>query len=171
MGDRFILGIDPGPETSGMVLYRLAEDPRTGWGRVIRSRKDANLVELRAELTGGDVRNGLNPNTFEVVLECTQAGPPSTAVVKTTEVVGRLMEACDTRGIRWHAYYRREVLQALDCAKKGNKDALVRAALIEIHGGTRQAAIGTKKSPGPLYGVSSHAWQALGVVAAHLLPF
>ena len=66
MGDRLILGIDPGPETSGMVLYRLAEDPRTGWGRVIRSRKDANLVELRAELTGGDVRNGLRPGSFEV---------------------------------------------------------------------------------------------------------
>jgi len=170
MGDRYILGIDPGPETSGMVLYRLGGPARTGWGRVIRSRKDANLVELRAELAGGQVLAG-TLHTFEVVLECTQAGPPSTAVVKTTEVVGRLMEACDSRGLTWRAYYRREVLQALDCAKKGNKDALVRAALIELHGGTRQVAIGTKKNPGPLHGVSSHAWQALGVVAAHLLPF
>ena len=91
-------------------------------------------------------------HTFEVVLECTQAGPPSTAVVKTTEVVGRIMEACDSRGLTWRAYYRREVLQALDCAKKGNKDALVRAALIELHGGTRQVAIGTKKNPGPFTG-------------------
>ena len=55
--------------------------------------------------------------------------------------------------------------------KKGNKDAMVRAALIELHGGTRQVAIGTKQNPGPLHGVSSHAWQALGVVATHLLPF
>ena len=38
--------------------------------------------------------------------------------------------------------YRRDVLQALNC---------------------------TKKAPGRLYGVSSHAWQALGLVMAHRL--
>jgi len=32
-----------------------------------------------------------------------------------------------------------------------------------MYGGTRDAAVGTKKTPGPLYGVSGHAWQALAV--------
>ena len=107
-------------------------------------------------------------NWCEVVVECTQAGPPSTAVVKTTEVVGRIMERCDLRKIDCEPYYRREVLQALDCAKKGNKDGYVRAACIELHGGEKSVAVGTKKAPGPLYGVSSHGWQALGVVCTHI---
>ncbi len=59
--------------------------------------------------------------------------------------------------------YRREVLRGLDVTGKGNRDSLVRQRLIEIHGGDRASAVGTKKQPGPLYGVSSHAWQALAV--------
>ena len=74
-------------------------------------------------------------------------------------------------GVPCHTYYRREVLQALHCARKGNKDSLVRAALIEMHGGDKSAAGGNKKNPGPLHGVSSHAWQALGVVVTHTLAF
>lgn len=163
MGDRFFLGIDPGPQTSGMVAYVLPEVG--GWGRVLRSYKEATLQQVRWEL------NLACSMDAEVVLECTQAGPPSTHVVKTTEVVGRIMEACDSRGLTWHAYYRREVLQALGCARTGNKDSLVRCAVIELHGGDKKTACGTKKNPGPLYGVASHAWQALGVVCAHILPF
>ncbi len=169
MGDRLVIGIDPGPQTSGLVVYRL---PQTGgWGLVLRSYKEATLEQVRMELGQACVERDLTPNDVEVVLECTQAGPPSTHVVKTTEVVGRIMEACDSRGLTWHAYYRREVLQALGCARTGNKDSLVRCAVIELHGGDKKTACGTKKNPGPLYGVASHAWQALGVVCAHILPF
>ena len=64
------------------------------------------------------------------------------------------------------AVYRREVLRALDVTGKGNRDSLVRQRLIEMHGGERRAAMGTKKAPGPLYGVSSHAWAALAVAVA-----
>jgi len=38
--------------------------------------------------------------------------------------------------------------------------------MIEMHGGERATAIGTKRAPGALYGVSSHAWQALGLAVA-----
>ncbi len=169
MDRRFVLGIDPGPTTSGLVLYELVGTGSPG--RVVRSYKEATLEQVRMELGALSVAKALHDTQVEVVLECTQAGPPSTQVVKTTEVVGRLMEACDGKLLTWHAYYRREVLQALNCARKGNKDSLVRLACIELHGGDRAAAIGTKKNQGPLYGVASHAWQALGVVCAHVLPF
>ena len=59
--------------------------------------------------------------------------------------------------------YRREVLRGLDVTGKGNRDSLVRQRLIEMFGGDRKTAQGTKKEPGPLYGVASHAWQALAV--------
>jgi hypothetical protein len=168
MIDRIILGIDPGPTTSGMVVYTMAG---AGPGRVARAYKEATLEQVRMELGALAVAKSTHKTDVEVVVECTQAGPPSTHVVKTTEVVGRIMEACDGRLLPWHGYYRREVLQALGCARKGNKDSLVRLACIELHGGDKPIACGTKKSPGPLYGVTSHAWQALGVVCAHVLPF
>lgn len=50
-------------------------------------------------------------------------------------------------------------------------DAAVRRAVIEAFpqtGGGKEPAIGTKKEPGPLYGVSSHAWQAIGIGLTYL---
>ena len=158
------IGIDPGPRTSGVVVYR--QRGRLP-GRVAEAYAEAELQQVRRMIADYSGRE----SSLEVVLECTQAGPPSTQVVKTTEVVGRIMEMCHSRGVIWSAYYRREVLQGLGCARKGNKDSLVRLACIELHGGDRKAAVGTKSKPGPLYGVSSHAWQALGVVCSHVLPF
>ena len=65
---------------------------------------------------------------------------------------------------------RREVLRHLGVLSgKGAPDSRVRAACIadhEVPGG--MPAVGRKGSPGPLYGVSSHAWQALGLVLAFL---
>lgn len=149
-----IVAIDPGPRTSGLVVY--------DEGNILRAEKAATLDEVRKCIQ--DRLIGLT-----VVCERTQAGPPSTQVVLTTEVVGRIQEMCHRYGIDLHLYYRRQVLQALNCARTGNKDSLVRMACIEMHGGDKATAIGNKASPGPLYGVSSHAWQALGLVCAHLI--
>jgi hypothetical protein len=50
------------------------------------------------------------------------------------------------------------------CGVKNAKDADIRDALIHRFGPGRDAAVGTKKNRGPLYGVSgSHAWAALAV--------
>lgn len=164
---RYIIGIDPGPLTSGLVVYHQPEG--AVHGRVVLSNARACLLDIRAQLTTYALQAHHEGAELHVVIERTQAGPPSTAVVRTTEVVGRLMEMCEVRALAYWLYYRRQVLQALGCATKGNKDSLVRTALLEVHGGFRQVAIGTKRSPGPLYGVSSHAWQALGVVLAHII--
>lgn len=167
MPKRLVIGIDPGPLTSGLVVYQLPEEGTVG--RVVHSDKDADLPWLRSVVDGWRHRARTMGMPLSVAVERTQAGPPSTAVVRTTEVVGRIWEACTARKLDCHLYYRRQVLQALGCARQGNKDSHVRNALIEIHGGSRQVAIGKKADPGPLYGVSSHAWQALGIVFAHLL--
>lgn len=164
---RYIIGIDPGPLTSGLVVYHQPDG--VPHGRVVTSHAKADLLMVRMQLTSVALQAHKEDAKLHVVIERTQAGPPSTAVVRTTEVVGRLMEACEVRALDYSLYYRRQVLQALGCARQGNKDSHVRNALIEIHGGTRQVAIGRKVTPGPLYGVSSHAWQALGVVFAYII--
>ena len=61
--------------------------------------------------------------------------------------------------------YRREVKHHL-CNSAKAKDANVRQALIDSYpatGGGRIPQIGTKGQPGPLYGLKSHIWAALGV--------
>ena len=85
------------------------------------------------------------------------------SLLQTSEVVGRLQQRALDLGLPVSLHYRRDVLRFLDVTGRGNRDSLVRMRLIEMHGGTRAAAIGLKASPGPLYGVSGHAWQALAV--------
>ena len=60
-----------------------------------------------------------------------------------------------------HRLPRREVKLAL-CGSPRAKDANIRQAILDIYGG-KDAAIGNKKNPGPLYLVKSHAWAALAV--------
>lgn len=59
---------------------------------------------------------------------------------------------------------RKEVLKAFHVVSKGS-DAAIRAELIRHFGG--KDAIGTKKAPGPLYGVTGDAWQALGLAGVY----
>ena len=49
------------------------------------------------------------------------------------------------------------------CGDARAKDPNIRAALIDRWGGSKAAAVGTKKSPGPLYGFKSDMWAALAV--------
>jgi hypothetical protein len=156
---RVILGIDPGPETSGAVLYNATN------GTVIDSMGAVPLDELRTLIQR---EHWHLAQSFEVVMERVSAGPASTEVVLTSEVIGRVQEICETGGVSLHMYTRRAVLSLLCCTGAGNKDSQVRAAVLDLHGGTKAAAVGTKKAQGPLFGVSTHSWQALGAVCAHL---
>jgi hypothetical protein len=56
---------------------------------------------------------------------------------------------------------RREVKLHLCDTARAN-DAAVRDALLQLWGG-KVAAMGSKKAPGPLYGIASHRWSALAV--------
>ena len=149
-----LLGLDPGPEHSGLVLYDITNTPF--------------VVAAQSRIAWADVRTWVREHRpYRVVCERTQAGPPSTQVVRTTEVIGRCMELCDQLDQPAAFIPRRDVLQALGCATKGNKDALVRQALIELHGGDKARALGDRRKPGPLYGVTSHAWAALAIAVTY----
>lgn len=49
------------------------------------------------------------------------------------------------------------------CGSMRAKDANIRQALIDRFGGSKEAAIGSKAKPGPLYGVKAHEFAALAV--------
>ena len=142
------IGIDPGPTSCGWVVYTD--------GRVTDSGAfplDTVLVMLRCASPG------------IVAIERVQAqGIAGNAIMETCEVSARLYQRAVDCGhdVRW--LYRRQVLRALDVTGAGNRDSMIRQRLMEMHGGS--GAKGTKATPGPLYGVSSHAWQALAVAVA-----
>ena len=153
-----ILGIDPGPEKCGVALYDTDEcralfaDSGTPVELVLeRIDRSLAMVDL-------------------VVVERVQSyGIAGGSLLRTAEVCGRFQQKALDVGLEVLLIYRRQVLRDLDVTGKGNRDSLVRHRLIEIHGGTREVACGKKSCPGPLYGVSGHAWQALGALyAVHL---
>jgi len=59
---------------------------------------------------------------------------------------------------------RLDVKMAL-CHDSRAKDANIRAAILDLYGG-KAAAMGHKKAPGPLYGISGDLWSALAVALA-----
>jgi hypothetical protein len=75
--------------------------------------------------------------------------------------IGRFMQVCVDNGQVPEIIYRSAVKLHL-CGTSRAKDPNVRQALLDRFGG-KVAAIGKKASPGPLYGVSGHAWAALGL--------
>jgi len=77
-------------------------------------------------------------------------------VFETCYMIGRLMEVLRlSSSIR--RVYRQDVKLAL-CGSVRAKDSNIRQSLID-----RLGPPGTKKAPGPTYGVSGHAWAALAV--------
>lgn len=88
--------------------------------------------------------------------------PVGREVFETCLFIGQLKEIWEQKGLPFTLVYRRDVKTHI-CGSMKAKDSNIRQALID-----RLGVVGTKKRPGPLHGVSSHLWAALGVaVYAH----
>jgi hypothetical protein len=142
-----VLAIDPGSEVSGWVVYDAGSD------RVVAAGIDHNL-DLLAHVRDDD-------DIDQLVLEmiASYGMPVGREVFETCVWIGRFWEAFSGSVGR---VYRREVKLCI-CKDPRAKDSNIRQALIDRYGPGRTAAIGTKKSPGPLYGFKRDMWAALGV--------
>jgi hypothetical protein len=79
-------------------------------------------------------------------------------VFETCVWTGRFMQVwADEQGSEAHRITRKEIVVHL-CGSPRAKDANVRQALID-----RWGAPGTKKNPGPTYGITGDMWSALAV--------
>ncbi|MFA6904440.1 MAG: hypothetical protein WC236_15300 [Gallionellaceae bacterium] len=146
-----ILAIDPGTKQSGWCIY---DGERVRDSGVSENQDVLFLVE----------RTGLQVKTVAIEMIASYGMAVGKEVFETCLWVGRFMQA-------WHSpeevrlVYRKDVKLHL-CGTMKAKDANIRQAIIDLFpaaGGGRTPQIGTKAQPGPLYGVSSHAWPALGV--------
>lgn len=145
-----ILAIDPGTTESGWVLL---ED-----GTVSDSGVHPNHDVLRW------VQAGQHADVLAIEMMRARGMPTSNDEFKTLVWIGRFQQAwSDPESVR--LVYRQDVKMHI-CGSMKAKDANIRAALLDMFpgtGGGKVPQIGVKSKPGPLFGVSSHAWPALGV--------
>lgn len=140
-----ILSIDPGPTESAWVSYDGAKP--TAWAKVPNE-------QLLGMLRAG------TPCDILVIEQIAAMGMAvGASVFETCVWTGRYIEAWDP--MPWYRVKRHQVKMHL-CGHPRAKDPNIRQALIDRYGG-KDAAIGKKKTPGPLYGMAGDGWAALAV--------
>lgn len=143
-----LLAIDPGTDKSGWVIL-------SGIGVEDSGVSDNRSVISAVRCWRGDI-------AIEMI--ASYGMPVGREVFETVLWIGRFVEAslCPDAV---KLIYRRDVKLHL-CGSSKAKDANIRQALLDMFprtGGGKIPQIGIKAQPGPLFGVSSHAWSALGV--------
>jgi hypothetical protein len=149
-----ILALDPGPEKSGYAM--------TDAGALI----DSGVLENAAMLDA--VRSGAGlpflPDVLAIEMIASYGMAVGREVFETCVWIGRFQQAWpEPAAVR---LIPRLAVKLHLCGSARAKDPNVRQALIDLYprtGGGTTPQIGTKARPGPLYGVSTHAWPALGV--------
>lgn len=147
-----ILAIDPGPKVSGVVCY--ASDDRR--------------VTFADVMNNDDVFRIPSPWDADVaVIEKVESYGMAVgeSVFETCRVAGRFHQHFLKRGATIVHMPRKDVKLHL-CGSARAKDANVSCVLRDRFGGQKEA-VGTKKNPGPLYGVKSHAWAALALAVCY----
>lgn len=146
-----IFALDPGTTETGWVHYVSLPEERI----VLASGIDPNAALLE-RLRDGWSR--IDHASLAIEMIASYGMPVGREVFETCVWIGRFIEAWG--GKNYRLVYRREVKSHL-CGSQKAKDANVWQAIVDKFGGS--TAIGKKASPGPLYGVKSHARAALGV--------
>ena len=147
-----IIAIDPGTKETGIVVYAPVSQS-VDWMGILPN------PELR------DMLVGVNQGCIAIEMIASYGMPVGREVFETCVWIGRLIEACSLPPDRCRKVYRRQVKQQV-CSSPRAKDGNVRQAIIDRYprsGGGKTPQIGTKAQPGPLYGMRSHMWAALGV--------
>lgn len=153
-----ILAIDPGTEKSGWVLYEPTEM------RICQCGIDINQTVMNL------VRTEIDPDTYLVAEQISCQGMAvGQETFDTVEFLGAILYAAlgNNGWDRRHDFtVKRQKVKTHLCGSARAKDANIRQAIIDRFpptGGGKCRQIGTKKQPGPLYGVKSHCWSALAV--------
>ena len=158
-----ILALDPGTSQTGYAI--VAEDMRVLEHGILSNKY--LLLKISNCFTEGGFDHKINRIAIEMI--ASYGMPVGREVFETCIWIGRFQQV-------WYApedamlIYRADIKRHL-CGTTKAKDANIRQAIIDLYeptGGGTTPQIGTKSQPGPLYGVSSHVWPAIGVgIVAH----
>lgn len=140
MADRIILAIDPGPTQSAFVRWDGSRVIQCDW---VVNAFVRDIVAMRH-----------HDETIAIEMIASYGMAVGASVFDTCVEIGRMVQAAEGRATM---VFRRDVKLHL-CGSARAKDPNIRQALLDRFG-----PVGTKKNPGPLYGVKSHIWSALAV--------
>ena len=143
-----ILAIDPGTTQSAYVRMD------SGLIKSFGLMPNENMLDM--------LRNG-SWHGYELAIESVESFgmPVGKEVFETVLWSGRFIEAWDNRDLSWTRIYRKEVKLHL-CHSHRAKDSNIWQAIVDRFGG-KEAAVGRKAAPGPLFGIHSHCRAALAV--------
>lgn len=153
-----ILGIDPGTRKSALVVL---SDHQILY----------KSIEHNEGIVESIVNRGLKNKADVLVVEGIQSFGMAVGqeTFTTVEWIGRFIQAWTTacanpREKSWCKVYRQDIKLHF-CNSVRAKDSNIRQVLIDRFIGTEggKAVIGTKKNPGPLYGISKDLWSALAI--------
>ena len=151
-----ILAIDPGPKQSGWVIYDGVDALDCGIDQNENLRRriydDVWFVDLSS------------PVHLAIERVMPYRGKARIELIETAVWVGRFGQEFGWDDVSLIA---RPVVCEHLCGHQAAKKPKVRKAIINRYGGTRQAAIGLKQHPGPLYGITDHIWDALAVAITY----
>lgn len=148
-----LLAIDPGPVESAWCYYETEARLPLSWAkspnRLVREEVD------NAAFDGVDL--------LAVEFVASYGMPVGAETFDTCVWVGRFIErwVIFNPAGKWRQMFRMTCKLYL-CGDSRAKDANIRQALIDRYGG-KEHAIGRKKTPGVLYGISGDVWSALAV--------
>ena len=139
-----LLSIDPGTTKSGWCV--------TEGDRVIES----GIMDNQQLVDSFDKMVAMGDRVAIEVFEA-RGMPIGNDSIETILWTGQFIRECEALGATFVRVHRSRVKLHL-CGSAKAKDSNIRQALLDKLGPQ-----GTKKNPGPTYGVSSHAWAALAV--------
>lgn len=146
VGNR-VFAIDPGPTQSGWVIFE--------GGKVVQSGVDNNHDMLPW------VKHGQHADVLAIEMIASMGMAVGQTTFDTVRWIGRFQQAWkEPEAVK--LVYRHQVKTHL-CGTQQAKDPNIRQRLLDKIG-----LPGTKKAPGPTYGVKSHAWAALAVAVTAL---
>lgn len=142
--EQWVLVVDPGSENSAWVAFLNGE--AISWSKEPNPRVEERVRNAYARGMG-----------IAIEYPYPRGQMMSYELVETIESIGRMVATIpSSKVIRIN---RADVKKHL-LGRTNGTDAMIRSAIIEMHGG-KAAAIGTKAKPGRYHGLKADMWQAL----------
>lgn len=160
-----ILGVDPGTFKSGFVIYDAAKRRVKMADTWDNSDVLGICTRFPCYLDTNEETVNIDAIAIEMVQHYGKNFPAGASLFETCVWIGRFIQQWnkDRLGLKppYLIYRRDQKLHLCETPRAG--DAEIRRALADRYGGDRKSTHGTKKKPGPLFGVKSHCWNALAV--------
>lgn len=166
MADRAcFIGVDPGTDQTGICALFPGDDTPKHIGIVPNGELLDHASDIAHDLATSWPA-GISVNVGVEMIAC-YGMPVGREVFETCVWIGRFITEWPRLAapVAMRRVYRREVKVHV-CDSPRAKDGNIRQAIIDRYpktGGGKTPQIGTKADPGPLYGMKSHIWAALGV--------